>query len=174
MHVILYQPGAYGDLVTSIIDRTDFEIGTNRIIPNSNRMSYVGKTNSNTTFNDIDLIYAEYSKKYLAISNHLFRYNIIRIVDFILIDTSADVDFEYCHHRAFDLVPDYHNKTLEENKKKLLPLLNNVKEKTNKIIKFSDILDGNLLTVLKQWISTPLNEDIYEYFMSDKFYKMHR
>ncbi len=172
MHVILYQPGAYGDLVTSIIDRTDFKIGTNRIIPNSDRMSYVSKTNSTTTYEDLDLIYAEYSKKYLAISNHFFWYNMIRRHDFILIDTSEDVDFEYCHNRVTNLVPNHHSRSLKERKKKLLPLINKAKEKTNKIIKLSDILNGNLLTVLKQWISTPLNEDIYEHFMSTKFYKM--
>jgi len=165
MQVILYQPGAYGDLVTSIIDSTDFSLTPYRIIPNANRTTYVGKT----TFAELDTLYIEYSKKYIAISNHLFSYNINRGHDFILIDSLADSDFEHCHARVTRLVPEYHNESLEIRRQKLLPLINKAKERTDKIIQLRDILDGNLISVLRQWISTPLNEDIYAQFLSTKF-----
>ena len=168
MYTILYQPGAYGDLVTSIIDRKDYEISSNRMIPNSERI-LANKISSATTHKEIDIIYAEFAKEYKAISHHMFMYLILSKHDFILIDTSSDIDFEHCHTRAFTLDPSYHYKSLEHDKKRYIPLINNAKEKTNKIIRLHDILNGNLLVVLKQWIHTPLNEDIYAQFLSTKF-----
>ena len=44
--------------------------------------------------------------------------------------------------------------------------VNDARKFTNKIIPFSDIVEGRLISVLEQWVDTPLNTEIYNHWLS--------
>lgn len=175
MHIILYQGGAHGDLVSSLIDRTDYIVGTDRIIALPVRQIFANLSNdpfrSNEAQSKREMEFAQIDSqieilrtKYSAISSHLFHYFLNRNHKFILIDSSAPGITERCIRRAECLTKGQHfypNNVVVQFRMHLELL----KQKTNMIIDYHDIIEGRLITTLQQWVATPLNEDIYKKFM---------
>ena len=90
MHIILYQPGAHGALVSSVIDSTDYILGADRIIANPSRQIHLELNNAHynhrkTEYEQVDLQIEKLEEKYNAISSHLFDYFFNRNHNFILI-----------------------------------------------------------------------------------------
>jgi hypothetical protein len=156
MHSILYQPGAAGDMVAAVIDSTDYKLIPGRIVPSVTREKVTPKD-----YTDIDRQIELWSSKYSAIATQYYEYYRDRKVDYILIDTSYDVRVvEWCLRRAEKVSWPHHVFSYNE-----VPFnyacISKAREYTDKIIDFRDILNGNLLSILKQWVDTPLNEDLY-------------
>lgn len=156
MHLILYQAGAAGDMVAAVIDSTDYSLVEGRILPAKPRVKTPPKN-----FAEIDLQLSTWSSKYNSAATQYYDYHRERNLDYILIDTAYDIRVvEWCLRRAEKVSWPYH----VFNSKDILFNYTNISiayRKTDMIIDFRDILNGNLITVLKQWIDTPLNEELY-------------
>lgn len=160
MHLILYQPGAAGDMVAAVIDSKDFRLIEGRILPSISRQKITPKD-----FNDIDMQIQNWSTKYSAVATQYYDYHREKNLDYILIDTSYDVRVvEWCLRRAEKVSHPHHT---FDPKEILYNYMNIYKayRKATKVIDFRDILNGNLITVLKQWIDTPLNEELYHQWL---------
>jgi len=162
MHLILYQPGAAGDMVAAVIDSKDFRLIEGRILPAKARQKFTP-----TDFNDIDVQMHNWSTKYSAVATQYYDYYRERNLDHILIDTSYDVRVvEWCLRRAEKVSYPHHT----FDPKEILYNYMNIYmayRKATKVIDFRDILNGNLITVLKQWIDTPLNEELYHQWLKN-------
>lgn len=169
MHIILYQPGAHGDLVSSVIDSTDYIIGADRIIANPSRQIHINLNNvqynyRKTEYEQVDLQIEKLEEKYNAISSHLFDYFFNRNHNFILIDSSDIGITERCARRAEKLTNGLHVNSDEKINRYRQHILH-AKTKTDKVISYDDIVEGRLIPTIRQWIDTPLNENIYQRFM---------
>jgi hypothetical protein len=175
MHIILYQGGAHGDLVSSLIDSNDYIVGTDRIIALPDRQIFANLSNdpfrSNEAQSKREMEFAQIDSqieilqsKYIAVASHLFYYFLNRNHKFILIDSSASGITERCVRRAERLSKSQHLYS-DTIIKKIRMDIKLVKQKTDMVINYNDIIEGRLLTTLKQWIDTPLNENIYNKFM---------
>lgn len=162
MHWILYQPGAAGDLVAAVIDSRDFKLSESRIVPLPVREKYTPRN-----FEDIDRQMAFWSSKYNAVATQYYEYYSTRKLDYILIDTAYDIKVvEWCLRRAEKVSGGHHPFQMDEVMKTYMQLYFAYRN-TNKIIDFRDIINGNLITVLKQWVDTPLNEDLYHAWLKN-------
>lgn len=160
MHQILYQPGAAGDMVAAVIDSTDYRLIEGRILPSTPRLKVPPKD-----YADIDRQLELWSSKYSAIATQYYDYYRDRNLDYILIDTSYDARVvEWCLRRAEKVSYPYH---VFDARDILFNYMNiyQAYRKADKVIDFRDILNGNLITVLKQWIDTPLNEELYHQWL---------
>jgi hypothetical protein len=160
MHSILYQPGAAGDMVAAIIDSTDYKLIPGRIVPSVTREKVTPKD-----YTDIDRQIELWSSKYSAIATQYYEYYRDRKLDYILIDTSYDVRVvEWCLRRAEKVSHPHHAFNAKEVLSNYIHIYQAYR-KADKVIDFRDILNGNLITVLKQWIDTPLNEELYHQWL---------
>lgn len=156
MHHILYQPGAAGDMVAAVIDSTDFRLIEGRVLPAEPRLKTTPKD-----FEEIDQQMSAWSSKYNSVATQYYDYYNIRKLDYILIDTSYDIRVvEWCLRRAEKVSYPHHVFDPSEVIYNYTSIYR-AYSKANKVIDFRDILNGNLITVLKQWVSTPLNEELY-------------
>jgi hypothetical protein len=183
MHVVLYNPGAAGDMVTAVIDSKDYIITHPKNHP---ELTYVGKKTWTLRFETTvgmlkTNLLLECEKEYTALSSHditwvpafIKKYNFIVIDDSNYITATAQraVDItiatygELKHH-----LPLLDKEFLEIRKEWLNP--NFIKfHGFTRIIPFEEIINGNLIDILKQWVDTPLNEDIYtEWLANNKQY----
>ncbi len=162
MHLILYQPGAAGDMVAAVIDSKDFKLINSRVVPALPREKATPKD-----FNDIDIQMQNWSTRYNAVATQYYDYHRERNLDYILIDTSYDVRVvEWCLRRAEKVSYPHHTFNPKEIQFNYINIYRAYRKAT-KVIDFRDILNGNLITVLKQWIDTPLNEELYHQWLKN-------
>jgi hypothetical protein len=181
--VILYNAGAAGDMVASVIDKTDYGFDFNRmkVSANSHRMKLIrahfdGLPNHADNFASNGLVVWDRltvlldeivkNKIYTAIASHDFdyfaprkdRYNII------LIDDTDPVYGMWAHNRANKIAPNVHiiNDHTTQYRKTVFPFffLNH-----DKRIYLKDILEGNLIKHLSTMVPHTLNSDIYEHWL---------
>lgn len=182
--VILYNPGAAGDMVANVIDTKDYVFQFNRMAytPNSYRMKLVmahfdGEPNSASNFansgysvwDKLSVLLKEITeqKLYTAIASHDFAYFAIRQHKYnvILIDDSDPIYCDWALARANKIAPKVHliNDDIINMRKGIFKL--QFPEHQN-IIYLRDILEGNLIKVLSKMVDTPLNSAIYEHWLS--------
>jgi hypothetical protein len=182
MYVVLYNPGAAGNMVSAVIDSTDYSLIDNEICtrPDSLRQRIIATAfkentsevnlkphNVNPNSTDIqrlqDVLDAiDTEKKYTCICSHYFYY-FMKETDYkiILID---DTDHEFSKWTLDRAIKHGHVRdSLDErmhnvNEYKRLMYEDRIVKK----IYMHDILNGNLITILKEFIDTPLNEDLYK------------
>ena len=184
MFFVLYNSGAGGDMVSAVIDSTDYEVTDIDVRPKTDSLRQKLKfsiIDSHKTNEDCRNLFFDNQKKteflieleknYDAVTTgHDFAFmrgsNGIEL-NTIVID---DSDYEYSiwsMNRCHMIQPDHH------------PIANisDITQRTGriefgktfgnpKIITLKDILEGRLISFLKGFIDKPLNNEIYDYWLS--------
>lgn len=173
MFVILYNPGAGGDMVTAAIDKTDYMYTSTQITPFPNTLrSKIRLTSYDTEPNLIKIkkeeLFVEASKKYIAISEHDSSFFINSCYDIILIDDSNYTKWTLDRVTKIDnfnkkLFHNTHNTVADR-----LEWIDAHRQYTDKVITFDDMINGNLLDVLSKWVSTPLNTSWYPTWIKNR------
>jgi len=187
MYVVLYNPGAGGNMVSAVIDSKDYILGDTDILTNHDSLrkelstcafeeniNRVNLTPSDPSL-DIatlekklsDVLYEiEVEKKYTCIASHHFFYFIKKTnYKIILINDIEDEFSDWTLNRAIahghDIAQNAH---VIYNRKNILYELKSLKysDRITKIIDMRDILNGKLITILQEFIDTPLNEQLYK------------
>jgi len=159
MEIILYPPGAGGNLVSAVID---------------NRYSYYDGVHFHTfrkklrtlddtqimSDEDRDAYLKQMGEQYLSIPSHSIDYHIKRKHDFILIAPVTDIEIKWCIERFSKIHPAL--KHLAENTEQAYKdFVINGKQHTNKIITVDEIYSGKLIERIKEYVTTPLKEHLY-------------
>jgi hypothetical protein len=184
MFFVLYNSGAGGDMVSSVIDSTDYEITDIDVRPNFGSLRQRLKNsimNSHKTNEDCRSLFfgngkktellSELEKNYGAVTTgHDFAF--MRgsngfVLNTIVID---DSDYEYavwCMNRCYIIQPKYHPIANDSEIEHRIGRVEFGKSFGNpNVITVKDILEGRLISFLKGFIDKPLNTEIYEYWLS--------
>lgn len=190
MIFILYNAGSGGDMVSSVIDSTDYTATSIDVTakPRSERFLFkmniinshkqglycndlLVTLNQVTGKNEKSELFINLEKKYKSLTTgHDFtviRWAELLDSEIIVIDDSEYKYTKWCMDRCRWLSPKYHpvfsdeHYTDRSNRIRFAKTFKNVK-----VIDFKDILEGKLISVLQQWIDTPLNVDIYQHWLS--------
>jgi hypothetical protein len=163
MHIILYQGGGCGNMVSAVIDSTgSLLLPTGHIVFDSKRRTlqqnfYVNQL----TDEDRDRIIL--NDNFKSIHSHSFDYHIKRKHDFIFIDCDDPKYINWVCTR-FNYIHEIQNKNKPEIKitpEYIKEITAKVTPHTNKIIPIRDILESRLIETLSKYVDTPLNVDIY-------------
>ena len=183
--VILYNPGAGGDMVASLIDKTDYVFDENFMhvtVPSlrrdlieahfiSNNVNDINNTQYDTSLVwrklSIALEQIKKENRYKALSSHdfAFFFSLKNEYDLIIIDDFDNQVNEWTLQRANKKAPTVHlinDGILTEriSRKRYMSSF--------KVINMRDIMNGNLLNILKQWVDGPLNEEIYHTWLKEQ------
>ena len=166
MFVVIYNPGAGGKMVSSLIDNTDYFLSdkthTVEATPGSLREQLILTRNwpDYSAFPLLKKINEE--NIYTAISCHRAFYftEYFDIDKLIFIDDSDPVINNWTLTRAHRAFPKVHPMSPDRLADRTR-LHNIMKSHAKKVIHMSDIMNGNLINVLKKWVHTPLNTQIY-------------
>jgi hypothetical protein len=163
MHIILYQGGGCGNMVSAVIDSTgSLFLSTGHIVFDSKRRTlqqsfYVNQL----TDEDRDRIIENSTFK--SIHSHLFDYHITRKHDFIFINCDDSKYINWVCDR-FNHIHEVRNKNQSDAKitpEYIKEVTAKVIPHTNKIIPISDILEGRLIDTLSKYVDTTLDVDLY-------------
>jgi hypothetical protein len=170
MDIICYTGGMCGDIVNSVIDPSHSVLAGPRIYTNINR----SKLKSNL-FITTETEQLEYIKKmesiYLSIPSHKIDLHIKHKHPYITIFTENYDLALWCATRFKNLHPsDVWSKlgqsSVESYANTIIESCKHAASHTDKIITLEDILSGNLLSSLSKHVHTPLNEKLYEKWLS--------
>jgi hypothetical protein len=159
MNIIVYPPGAGGNLVSALIDdRCYYYDGTHfqtfrkklKTITDIEKMSD----------NERDSYLLQIREIYLSIPSHSIDYHINRKHDFILIAPVTDIEIRWCIERFSKIYPSIKH-LVENTEQAYRDFVTNGKQHTNKIITVDDIYSGKLIERLKEYVTTTLNEQLY-------------
>jgi hypothetical protein len=167
MFVVIYNPGAAGKMVTAVIDSRDhmhsWDTPTIEVNPGCLREQFITGADLWPEYNNFPLLKKINEQNfYIAISNHCSNY-FIKYFDhdkLIFIDDSEPAINSWTLARAHGIFPHVHEIS-DEKLRSRAELHRNIKLYGKKVIHMNDILNGNLINVLKQWIDTPLDEQTY-------------
>ena len=163
MHIILYQAGGCGNMVSSVIDSTgSLLLSTGHIVFDSKRIILQQEFYVNQ-LTDEDRDRMLLNGNFKSIPSHLVDYHITRKHDFIFIDCDDPKYIDWVCAR-FNYIYELHNKNQPEIKIKseyVKEVTAKATPHTNKIIPISDILEGRLIETLSKYVDTPLNVDLY-------------
>jgi hypothetical protein len=186
MFFILYNSGAGGDMVSAVIDSTDYKTSKIDVHPTLDSLRQQLKISiieyHKTTNTDCGKLLFEGStktplltqveQKYLAITtghdvsclrNHINMFDLQTIV----IDDTDDEYNKWGMDRCYKIMPKYHPPPNEEELSQRKKRINFAKTyKNSKVISLKDIIEGRLITRLQEFIDTPLNTEIYDYWIS--------
>jgi hypothetical protein len=167
MFVVIYNPGAAGKMVSAVIDSTDqFESDatpTVEVVIGSPKHRLITCANSWPDYHNFPLLKKVVEENtYRAISNHCSAYFLkyFNIHNLIFIDDSDPEINKWALNRAYSIFPHVHRPTQYKLGHRT-NLHNTIKLYGKKVIHMNDIMNGNLINVLKKWIDTPLNEQLY-------------
>jgi len=186
MFFILYNSGAGGDMVSAVIDKTNYQRtpidirSTTGSLRHQLKMSIIEyHKNNNTACNKLFFegntktpLLTQVEQKYLAITTEhdvsCLRYHIdIFDLQTIVIDDTDDEYNKWGMDRCYKIMPKYHPPPNEEELSQRKRRINLAKTyKNSKVISLKDILEGRLITKLQEFIDTPLNTEIYDYWLS--------
>lgn len=166
MDIILYTLGTCGNMVTAVIDNTGYRFDGRHYESFAERIKLRNRFYQNTmTDNDRDNYIIEMSKKYKSLASHQYQYHIDRGHSYILVMPSTEEEIQWSINRFKTIHPNspmdvktahnYYNEFITKSK-----------QHTNKIITLTDIWSGNLLERLKEYVSTPLNEEVYHQWLA--------
>jgi hypothetical protein len=177
MNIILFTPGACGDIVTAVIDSTGAilpKYNPASIIDYAHEVHYVlldmarQKLKSEcdlSKYNEYDLYINEMRDAgYLSLPSHSFKYHLDNKHQFILIDNSEDSVAEWVINRL-NLLYGHLPSRIRLTESDIKYEIQRASPHTDKIINLRDIIEGRLITKLKQWIDTPLNDDLYQQWL---------
>jgi hypothetical protein len=178
MYHILSNPGAGGDMVTAVIDIKDHQLNDNDVqcVHGTLRQKLKWDLINNKGANNL-LYYGskktsyleEIEKEYTAITcSHDFSIELQHVTDTILIDDSEYKYAKWCMQRCYIILPESHLPFNDDEVQHRIQKIKMVKKygNINKIIPMKDILEGRLIEKLQQWISTPLNTEVYNHWLN--------
>lgn len=184
MFFVLHNSGTGGDMVSAVIDSTDYTLTDIDVRPDPRSARYKFRDSiikwHNSTGQDIRYMLfdshgkTEYLKnveqKYRSLTtSHDFtfvQHEHANTTTAIVIDDSDEKYWRWGMERCHNILPKYHPPASDEELSNRLWRIDIAKRFTDKIIPFSDILEGRLIDTLQQWIDTPLNVDIYNHWLS--------
>ena len=163
MYIITAIPGACSDIVSAVIDDTDaklFQRGLIRFLPGRNSRNIFKYPNID--MNNAPAMIAEASTKYKSISSQYTRIyspecEIDTVNTYIGIQISNDMQIDWCLNRLKILYPNR-----EFNKETLLAGSAMHVEQADHVIDLHDILTGNLISILSEFVEGDLNEELYQ------------
>jgi hypothetical protein len=193
MFIILYNPGAGGHMVSSVIDNTDYvmnmslknpklldiELATGSLRGQFQRITGASGVDNlpkklelldrcQTTYksialHDISLFFDDYTTDSKMPQ---FDYIVIDDSEYFELTTKRTLDitvnkFGYLKVHSILLDKDFLKTRKQWLSKEFLS-----SRGIDKIIPFKEILNGNLLEILKQWTDEPLNEELYHTWLS--------
>jgi hypothetical protein len=164
MYIVTATSGACGDIVSTVIDSKDATLspyGSIRFLPGRKILKY-----PDLDINKYSELIAEAATKYKSISSQYDRvysqeYVIDTVNTYIGIKISNDMQFDWCLNRLKILYP-----TIEFNKEILLSGLVRVVEKADHLINLHDILTGNLISILSEFVEGDLNNELYQKWLA--------
>lgn len=166
MFVVIYNPGAGGKMVSSVIDSTDYVLSpgftTVEATSGSLREQLI-LTSDWPEYSAFPLLKKINEENiYAAIACHRAPYFVeyFDIDKLIFIDDSDPVINDRTLARAHAIFPDIHMHSPECLARRT-HLHSIMKSHGKKIIHMDDIINGNLISVLKKWIDIPLNTQMY-------------
>lgn len=190
MYVVLFNPGSAGNMVTAVIDSIDYKFDAticgNMTSPGTSyrhkliKTAFINDDVVNHSNLDSDILTiekktAELCKEindrniYSCICSHMIHY-FINNTDYkiILVDDSEDTISQWTLDRAIKYGHPVDNSTLRERRNVINHYKNlEYSNRITKVIDMNDILNGNLINVLKTFIDTPLNEKLYAQWLKD-------
>jgi len=158
MNIIVYPPGSGGNLVSAVIDNTNYRYTGVHFETNRNRLrtrSYMELMSDQ----DRDNYISKLSLIALSLPSHTLEYHIDRKHDFILIAPITDIEINWCIERFSKIHTE--NAHLVTNIEGYRDFVQKGLAHTTKVISVEDIYSGRLLERLKEYITTPLNEQLY-------------
>ena len=165
--LIVYTGGAAGMLVSALIDDTDIEFDKwhfeyrEKIPVRSHWKHGLAEWQNGYNFDAMDEYYDMVIASRSSLASHFSRYHINRKHDFIMIDSSSPFAAEWCAERfAKNTSISKSHGVFDKNTN--IRINDVCKKHTDKIIVMEDILDGKLIDILKQWVHTPLNDELYQ------------
>ena len=164
-HIILYQGGSGGDMLSAIIDNRDYYFDGNLFrlhnfdrIKLRNRKYVKGMT-------DIDRDMYIQETTYKSLASHQLNYHIDRKHRYIHIDCSDPMMAKWIINRFHKLYDgeDWYQRTQPDS---ILNWAKRASEHAYLNIDLRDILNGKLIEILKPHVDTPLNSVLYESWLA--------
>ena len=185
MFFILYNSGAGGNMVSAVIDSTDYKVWGREIFPTAKSLrlhlkfkiieTKKTKKNSKDLFfdgNNKTSFLKELEQTYMSVTTEHDVSGIRHHVDMFDLQTIVidDTDNEYNKwgmNRGYKILPDHHPSINEQELIDREERINLAKTyKNSKVISLKDILEGKLIIRLQEFIDKPLNTEIYNYWLS--------
>jgi hypothetical protein len=169
MDIIVYPPGAGGNLVSAVIDNRYYYYDGIHFHTFRKKLRTLDDTETMTD-EERDSYILEMSSKYLSVPSHIIDYHINRKHDFILIAPVTDVEINWCINRFIKIHPILKN-LVENSEDGYKVFVENGKQHTDKIITVEEIYSGKLIDRLKEYVTTPLNEQLYHTWLESEINK---
>ena len=170
MHIILFPGGAAGSMVSAVIDPTGFKHPNNGHyfdgVPKIKKGLIDGYRANRMSYEMKDQYILLMKSLYLSLGSHDTTYHINRKHDYILLAPIDDVEIYWTLRRYYSTLrvgafayiedPDF-----SIGYKNIKYMVNEASKHTDKIISVKDIYSGKLIDRLKNYVQTPLAEEIY-------------
>lgn len=169
MNIIVYPPGAGGNLVSAVIDNRYYYYDGVHFHTFRKKLRTLEDTEKMTD-DDRDTYLSTISEKYLSIPSHSIDYHINRKHDFILIAPDTDIEINWCIER-FTKIHANLKHLVEDSLDGYKVFVEKGKQHTNKIITVEEIYSGKLLDRLKEYVTTPINEQLYHIWLESEINK---
>jgi len=166
MDIVLYNHVSAGDMVSAVIDSTDYVFINTRFFPPVQRslLKYF-----KLTYEQQDDYIKEMATMYKSCASHSVDYHILRQHDCIFVDIAEDAMIKWCmdrfqrlHGEKAVLVHGEPNFVPPSKLEERLWYSGNLGLKHfNRTIKLRDILEGNMIPKLQQYVHTELDEKLY-------------
>jgi len=172
MDIICYAGGMCGDLVTSVIDSTDSMLSNARIYTIMDRSKLKSNLFLHTEEDQLKYI-KEMETRYLSIPSHSIDLHVKYKHSFITVYTEnydlalwCATRFKNLHtHDVWSTLTNGDG-SVESYATTIIQSCKYSQAHTDKIIMLEDILSGNLLSTLSKYVKTPLNEKLYQEWLS--------
>jgi len=172
MEIILYPGGACGNLVCTMIDDTDCIFTGNHFEPSRDRVMFRRKVTDTLTSVAKDEYLELMKAKYKSIPSHAYEYHIERNHSYILVAPLTDDEIDWTTRRFYKIHPVFASTPIEQRYSYVKEFVESSVKHTDRIISISDVLSGNLVDILKRYVTTPLNEDLYFKWLKSEINKM--
>jgi len=169
MTLIVYVGGACGNLVAAMIDDSQYILDKYDLkhIQHSPLTKWKeglpewwNISDDETRYKIMDQAYNTDSLQFPSIASHYVFYHASRKHDYIGIDITDSLD--WCIARQIKAFPGILKFRTVGHREKLTHRNSVVISNTKKIIRVSDIINGQLLDKLSQFVNGPFNEKLYE------------
>ena len=161
MHIVLNNPGAAGDMVTALIDDTDYYFPSycngqiltvySSLRADFRRLHQDGSLNEST----MSILIPELEKKYRAVNSHRFETFLPKDYPTVIIDDSDEPWYKLTGARFNRLVHTGKYSLLSDDfilqrRSDLIYFVNEYRS-NSMVIKFQDIIEGNLIKILQPY-----------------------
>jgi hypothetical protein len=172
MDIVLYVPGAAGNLVCAVIDDTGCKFDGVHVEPSRDRVQFRRKAADLLSDNEKDAYLNEMSTLYKSLPSHAYKYHVEKNHPYIFVAPLNEEEIVWTTERFFKIHPSFRVTPAPQHYLYVRDFVNTALPHTDKVISVSDILSGNLIDILKKYVSTPLNEDLYFKWLESETNKM--